>query len=173
MKHISASGRILATYGVSTSKVGIGTTYGSEKTPSGLMKVATVIGEDARYGEVFRNRRRTGQVADVSNTDDDLPKDVITTRIIRLSGVQDENKNTYSRYIYIHGTQEEPRTGTVLGVNEDNEPLGASHGCIRTHNIDVAELSARIHPDTTYVYVEKPQQQVQDLTMNSAGMNIE
>ena len=153
--------------------MGIGSAYNSEKTPGGLMKVSTVIGEDARYGEVFRSRQRTGRVADVSNTDDDLPNDVITTRIIRLSGVQDENKNTYSRFIYIHGTQEEPRTGRVLGVNENNEPLGASHGCIRTQNIDVAELSARIDPHATYVYVEKPLQQIQELTMNSTGTNIE
>jgi len=173
MTHISANGRILATYGVSTSKVGIGTANGSQKTPNGLMKVSTVIGEDARYGEVFRNRRRTGQVADVSNTDDDLPNDMITTRIIRLNGIQDENKNTYDRFIYIHGTQEEQRTGRVLVVNENNEPLGASHGCIRTQNIDVAELSARIDPNTTYVYVEKPLAQTQDFTMNDVGTNIE
>jgi lipoprotein-anchoring transpeptidase ErfK/SrfK len=44
---------------------------------------------------------------------------------INLGGVND----TFSRYIYIHGTSDEKRIGQAV-----------SHGCIRMKNQDVIEL---------------------------------
>jgi lipoprotein-anchoring transpeptidase ErfK/SrfK len=43
--------------------------------------------------------------------------------------LEEENANSYQRYIYIHGTNHEDRIGTP-----------ASHGCVRMKNSDVAEL---------------------------------
>jgi lipoprotein-anchoring transpeptidase ErfK/SrfK len=45
--------------------------------------------------------------------------------------------DTYNRYIYIHGTNEEHKLGTP-----------ASHGCIRMRNADVAELFDRVKVGT-------------------------
>ena len=60
--------------------------------------------------------------------------DYITSRIIRLSGLEDKiNKggevDTYNRYIYIHGTPHIDK----LGQPE-------SHGCIRMSDNDVITL---------------------------------
>ncbi len=51
------------------------------------------------------------------------------SRILWLDGLEAANANTYSRYIYIHGTNHEEHVG---------EP--ASHGCVRMKNEDIAAL---------------------------------
>ena len=48
--------------------------------------------------------------------------DLVLTRILWLEGGDPENANTKSRYIYIHGTNQENLLGTP-----------ASHGCIRIY----------------------------------------
>ena len=64
---------------------------------------------------------------------------MVQTRILWLSGLE-ENVNkgkgvdSYSRYIYIHGTPEEWLLGTK-----------ASKGCIRMSNIDVIDLFDRVY----------------------------
>ena len=68
----------------------------------------------------------------------ELPKDVITSRIMWLEGMQPGlNKggyvDTYQRYIYIHGTSEEDKIG---------QP--ASIGCIRMRNKDIVELFRKV-----------------------------
>ena len=60
--------------------------------------------------------------------------DVITSRILWLKGHEEginkgHNIDSYSRYIYIHGTAHEDKIGTA-----------ASHGCVRMNNDDVIEL---------------------------------
>ena len=60
--------------------------------------------------------------------------DVITTRILRLKGLEKNinlggNVDSYLRYIYIHGTAHEDQIGRE-----------ASHGCIRMLNKDIIEL---------------------------------
>jgi lipoprotein-anchoring transpeptidase ErfK/SrfK len=61
-------------------------------------------------------------------------KDEITSRILWLDGLEEGvnrggDNDTYSRYIYIHGTTDEKRIG---------QPVSA--GCIRMTNDDVIEL---------------------------------
>ncbi|MDB4429903.1 L,D-transpeptidase, partial [Akkermansiaceae bacterium] len=56
-------------------------------------------------------------------------RDDILTRIFWLEGLQDQNANTYRRYIYFHGTHSEELIGTP-----------ASHGCIRLRNEDMLTL---------------------------------
>ena len=64
-------------------------------------------------------------------------EDIISTRILWLSGLE-EGKNkglnidSYSRFIYIHGTNEEGMLGKK-----------ASHGCVRMSNSDIINLCNR------------------------------
>jgi lipoprotein-anchoring transpeptidase ErfK/SrfK len=51
------------------------------------------------------------------------------TRILWLGGLEDHNRNAFSRCIYIHGTPQEALLGTPV-----------SFGCIRMRSVDVANL---------------------------------
>ena len=73
----------------------------------------------------FKSRVPTGEIVPVNAPG----RDPIVTRILWLSGLDPGNRNTYSRYIYIHGTPEEYKLGTA-----------ASYGCIRMSSRDVAWL---------------------------------
>jgi lipoprotein-anchoring transpeptidase ErfK/SrfK len=65
------------------------------------------------------------------------PEDHVLTRILWLDGLEEGNANTFSRYIYIHGTNQEELIG---------QP--ASHGCIRLTNTAVVELFDLVEPGT-------------------------
>ena len=110
---------------VSTSKHGEGFKEGSNKTPLGMHEICEKIGSRAESGTVFRDRVKTEKIAVVNGEDADL----ITSRILRLKGLQVRNSNTFERYIYIHGTNDEERIGKKT-----------SAGCIRMKNRDVIEL---------------------------------
>ncbi|MGB3585011.1 MAG: L,D-transpeptidase [Tunicatimonas sp.] len=126
--------RPLKQYPVSTSVYGIGSQAGSNKTPLGKHKVISKFGNGAPLGTIFRSRINTGRTATIYTDDTNLEEDDVTTRILRLTGLEPgKNKgkgvDSFSRYIYIHGTPEEGLIG---------QP--ASHGCIRMKNADVVEL---------------------------------
>jgi lipoprotein-anchoring transpeptidase ErfK/SrfK len=91
---------------------------------------------------IFEARKPTGRIA---SSLDNREKDEITSRILWLDGLQEGiNKggvyDTYSRYIYIHGTSDEERIG---------EPVSA--GCIRMKNDDVIELFDEVLVDDIVV----------------------
>jgi hypothetical protein len=123
-------------YPVSTSKFGEGFDYGSNKTPLGMHIVCEKIGEDAEYGMIFKERKPTGNLAEIGHSEED----VITSRILRLKGLQTRNSNTFDRYVYIHGTSDEASIGKK-----------ASIGCIRMKNDDIinlfehVELGCKVH----------------------------
>lgn len=123
------------TYPVSTSKYGIGSQAGSNKTPLGLHQIEKKIGDGARKYTIFRARQNTGRLAKLNTPN---AGDLVTTRIMWLKGLE-PGKNSgpgidsYRRYIYIHGTGEENKIG---------QP--ASHGCIRMYNSDVIDLYKRV-----------------------------
>jgi lipoprotein-anchoring transpeptidase ErfK/SrfK len=117
--------KCLATYPISTSKYGLGSEPGSNKTPLGKFRVAAKIGSGALWGTIFMSRQAVGLWSPAFETDNDL----ITSRILWLEGTEKANANTHSRYIYIHGTNQEHLLGTP-----------ASHGCIRMRNHDVISL---------------------------------
>jgi L,D-transpeptidase YbiS len=121
---------LLRRYAISTSKFGLGSEPGSHKTPTGRFRVAEKIGDGAEPGEIFVSRVATGR----HGTEED-PHDHVQTRILWLDGLEPENANTHSRYIYIHGTNAESKLGTP-----------ASMGCIRMSNLDVIDLYDRV-PD--------------------------
>jgi len=118
-------GKPFSMYPVSTSKFGVGDTPGSYATPLGVLRVKEKIGHGLAPGSVFKSRQPTGEVLVI-----DAPgRDPIVTRILWLEGLDNNNRNAYRRYIYIHGTPEERNIGKPV-----------SYGCIRMKSKDVIEL---------------------------------
>lgn len=109
----------------STSKFGLGTQPGSNRTPLGSFIVQEKHGADATSGTIFKSRQPVGQWTPGMETESDL----VLTRILWLSGTQAHNENTFQRYIYIHGTNDEARIGRAM-----------SHGCVRLKNADVIRV---------------------------------
>src|SRR5437773_9329275 len=118
-----------AVYPVSTSKFGLGDSWGSMATPLGTLQVAQKIGDHAPVGAVFHERRFTGEILQPNAPG----RDPIVTRIIWLRGLEAANAHAYSRGIYIHGTPQEKNIGRP-----------ASYGCIRMRSSDVTELYAQL-----------------------------
>ncbi len=116
MRVYDEQGMCLGSYPISTSKFGLGSELGSHKTPLGKLKIAKKIGHGAESGTVFSSRKPTGEILKPNSPG----RDPIVTRILWLKGVEPHNKNTFRRYIYIHGTPEERKIGSA-----------ASYGCIR------------------------------------------
>ena len=129
--YLAKDERVIRQYSVSTSKYGVGNSEGSNKTPLGAHSVVSKIGKNAKVREIIKSRRRTRRIARMGKMS---RKDLITTRILRLQGLEKGiNKgrgiDSYKRCIYIHGTAEEHLIGKP-----------ASHGCIRMKNKDIVEL---------------------------------
>ncbi len=122
-------GKPVRSYTVSTSKFGIGSQPGSNYTPLGRMEIARKIGGGYPAGMVFKSRRPTGEVLKPNAPG----RDPIVSRILWLHGKEAQNRNTFGRYVYIHGTPEENRLGTP-----------ASYGCIRMGMKDVVDLYNRV-----------------------------
>jgi len=117
-------GELVRRYAISTSRFGLGSEPGSNKTPTGKFRIAEKHGDGAEPGEIFISRVATGRIG--GETDD---HDHVQTRILWLAGIDADNANTYERYIYIHGTNAESRLGSP-----------ASFGCVRMGNADVIDL---------------------------------
>ena len=117
---------------VSSSRFGLGSEEGSNKTPLGQFKVSEKIGHDMPHGTIFQSRVPL-------QPGDPLPptEDWITSRILWLEGLDEHNRNTRDRFIYIHGTKHEDKVGTP-----------DSHGCIRMRNADVIELFTLVDEGT-------------------------
>lgn len=129
---------LIKNYIVSTAKNGIGSLEGSNCTPLGRHIIAKKIGQGMPMNSVFVGRVPTGEIYDSELGDAFPDRDWILTRILWLAGCeptinQGNNElgccDTFSRYIYIHGTP-------------DNESMDAplSHGCVRMRNDDIVEL---------------------------------
>ena len=135
---LTRDGEELRSYPISTSRFGIGTEEDSLKTPLGRFRIVEKIGDGAAPGTIFKARVALGP-------DDPPPdtEDFITSRILWLDGLEEENANTRDRFIYIHGTKHEDEIGTP-----------ASHGCIRMRNADVIELF-KLVDETTQVVIRE------------------
>ena len=135
-------------YAVSTSRYGVGSEEGSFKTPLGVHRVLEKIGADAPLGTVFKHRKNTNEIARIHSTPTNSSCDLITTRILRLEGLEPginrgTGIDTRERNVYIHGTQQEGLIG---------QP--ASIGCVRMRNADVIELFELLEPHSLVVIVE-------------------
>src|SRR5437667_2606772 len=107
-----------------SSRFGLGTEPGSNKTPLGKFRISDKIGADAPPGTIFVGRVPLGPNHELPATED-----LVLSRILWLDGFERANANTRDRFIYIHGTKHEDKIG---------QPN--SHGCIRMRNADVIEL---------------------------------
>lgn len=131
--YVLDSGQTIASYRVSTSKFGLGDTPGSYATPLGKLEIESKVGQGQLFGMVFRGCRPTGEICKTNARG----RDPIITRVLRLRGLESQNRHASSRGIYIHGTPEEYRIGRPV-----------SWGCIRMRSRDVAELFDTIHVGT-------------------------
>ncbi len=111
---------------ISTSKWGLGSEPGSNRTPLGRFRIAEKHGAGAPFGTIFKSRRPAGRWRRGGRV---LPDDLITSRLLWLDGLDKHNANTYERYIYLHGTNQEHLLGTPH-----------SHGCVRLSNDAVIDL---------------------------------
>ena len=140
-------GKIEEIYSVSTSAYGTGSKVNSFKTPLGRHKISEKIGEGLPEGAILQGRRWTGAIANIIKEPIDTEFDVVTSRILWLTGLE-EGKNlgsgvdSKSRYIYIHGTAEEGLIGKP-----------ASDGCVRMYNDDVITLFDKVDTNTEVLII--------------------
>ena len=125
---------LIKSYPISSSKYGEGSTENSNMTPLGLHVIKEKIGTDVPINTLFISRINTKRTVNIENSRNKTKDDHITSRILWLDGLEEginkgKGVDSYSRYIYIHGTHEEGLIGEK-----------ASHGCIRMLNNDVIDL---------------------------------
>ncbi|HMT92118.1 L,D-transpeptidase [uncultured Thiothrix sp.] len=143
-------GQVTHRWVISTAEAGLGSRKGSNQTPLGAHRLAQKIGDGAPLGTVFKARQNTGRIAKILTAPGARSgEDNVTTRIMWLDGLEPGlNKgdmvDSYQRFIYIHGTDEEGRLGAP-----------ASHGCIRMRNQDVIDLYDRVREDTLVFIAER------------------
>lgn len=144
--YLLSENKLENSYPISTSKFGVGCEQDSYKTPPGAHVIAQKIGDQCAMNEILRGRQATGECAQILDQAEVSQHDLILTRILWLQGLEagknlGEGIDSFQRYIYIHGTQEEGLIGTPV-----------SHGCVRMLNKDVIELYERVN-EGTFVYV--------------------
>jgi lipoprotein-anchoring transpeptidase ErfK/SrfK len=136
---------IIAEYSISTAAKGLGNKFGSLKTPQGLHMIAEKIGENVEPYGIIKQKVPTGKKATPIHEAKSTDIDLITSRVLHLTGVEEGvnsggEVDSYKRGIFIHGTHEEGLIGTP-----------ASKGCVRMYNADVIELFERIEVGTFVV----------------------
>lgn len=119
-------GQVSHAWRVSTSKYGVGSVPGSYKTPVGLHRIWKKTGASARLGQPLKNGEPTDAPVPEAG---ERKKVYISTRAMMLEGLEEGNKTSKSRGIWIHGTTAEAKIG---------QP--ASIGCVRMRNVDVVKL---------------------------------
>ena len=137
--YLFENNNFVGSYPVSTSRHGVGQREDSKQTPIGIHCVKEKIGADAEYAEIFISRETTNSIASIEHEAICTDIDCITSRILWLTGLEEgvnkgkgadgQNVDSFERYIYIHGTQEEGLIGQT-----------ASIGCVRMKNADVIDL---------------------------------
>jgi hypothetical protein len=137
--YLFVSGRLRASWPISTSLRGIGQRSGSLRTPVGVFRVVGKIGAGQPGHEIIRGEMETGQIASlVSAPDDPAASATIVGRILTLEGLEPGWNaggavDTYDRHIYIHGT---------ANIGMLGRP--ASDGCVQMAPHAVARLFASI-----------------------------
>lgn len=134
----------VATYPVSTSRFGLGDQFHSYRTPIGTLQICDKLGDRLPSGAVIKGGRFTGEVLPPNAPG----RDPMVTRVIRLQGLEDQNRHALSRGILIHGTPEEKRIGKPV-----------SWGCIRMRSADVIALYNQVRIGTKVIVEERPREQ--------------
>jgi hypothetical protein len=140
-------GQSVARYPMATSRYGIGSAKGSHQTPPGWHEITEWIGGHLPLGTVLKSRVPAGEVVPESEWAGQRKEDLILSRILRLSGLEEGvnrggEVDSFARYIYIHGTNHEHLLG---------QP--SSSGCIRLSNRDVAQLYDQTNDRPTWCWV--------------------
>lgn len=139
--------KVTKTYSISSAKNGVGEQNGSEKTPKGRHVICEKIGENMPILTVFSARKPTGERYSRELAEQFPGRDWILSRILWLAGEEwgvnlGGEVDTRSRFIYIHGTNDEAHIGTPN-----------SHGCIRMCNEDVVDLFERVSVgESVYIF---------------------
>lgn len=149
--HVALDGKVYS-YVISSARAGEGSLSGSGKTPTGWHKVHSRYGKGAKVGQLFKSRKPVKGVVRTEKEWTSGNGDEVLTRIFWLEGLEPKvnkdpkgNYDSFLRYIYIHGTNQEQ----LLGQK-------ASHGCIRMGNKDVASLFGIVqNTKNFYVYIKK------------------
>lgn len=139
--YLQKENKAVKTYVISTSLKKPSCQQNSFGTPWGLHEVSDIIGSDQPSGMVFKARKPIGKCywdCGAQMQEGNL----ITSRILRLRGMQSGLNHggfsdTFSRFVYIHGTNHENKLG---------QP--ASSGCLQVSNQDVIELADTIKAGT-------------------------
>lgn len=129
--------QLVKSYVISTSRRPPSNLKNSLGTPRGLHEIAERIGAGQPPGMVFESRVPTGRHFS-EMPDEKADSNLVTSRILWLRGLEpgvnrDGDVDTYSRYVYIHGTNREEKLG---------EPVSA--GCVLMRNLDIIELYEEI-----------------------------
>ena len=143
-------GKRLKVYDMSSSKKPPSCLEDSLGTPWGLHEICEKIGSNAVSGMVYKGRKPTGKTfCEYSN--EDQGKNLITSRILRLRGLEvgvnaKGKKDTFSRYVYVHGTNHEDAIGSPV-----------SSGCLQMKNMDVIDLFDTV-PVGTFLFIDNGQE---------------
>ena len=126
-------GALQKSHVISTSLCPPSNVQDSLGTPRGLHEIAEKIGAGSPPGIVFKNRVSTGRHFNEFG-EATQEQNLITTRILLLRGLEagvnaGGNVDTYSRYVYIHGTNHQERLGTPF-----------SAGCVEMNNVEIIGL---------------------------------
>ena len=132
--YVLVNQKVQYVYSISSSKYGVGNTSGSLKTPTGMHQIVEAYGDEAPLGTIFKARINTGKRYSFKTSTPNDKKDHVLTRILRLKGLErgvnrGKGMDSYSRCIYLHGTNNESKIGTPT-----------SRGCIRMRNLDIIDL---------------------------------
>jgi lipoprotein-anchoring transpeptidase ErfK/SrfK len=131
---LEEQGKIIKRFNISTALNGLGEQENSGCTPRGWHEIKQKIGTGAPLNTVFVSREPTGEIYNAALKARSPDRDWILTRILWLSGLE-EGRNlgngvdTFSRYIYIHGTPYEEELGKAV-----------SKGCVRMANNELIEF---------------------------------
>lgn len=142
--------KVIKTFTISTGKRGLGQQANTFKTPIGLHRINEKIGEGVpKYG-IFHKRRYIGHAWKPIPRHKQR-KDFISTRILRLEGLQPgfnkgrdrsgKSVDTENRGVYIHGTTMEWKLG-----------YPSTKGCVHMSAKDVITLFNEI-PNGTLVWI--------------------
>jgi len=131
---------VIKSFPVSTATKGVGFQEGSYRTPVGRFRISEKIGGEQPLNTIFKQREPVGvwEAGDISQSD------LVLSRILRMEGLDEENRNTMDRFVYIHGTNHENLIG---------QP--ASWGCVRLTNADMAELYDMV-AEQDEIFIESP-----------------
>lgn len=141
-------GRLAGAYLCSTSAAAPSELADSGGTPRGLHAVAEKHGDGAPLGQVFKARKPAGASwRELPESIDGKRQNLVTTRILWLRGLEPglnagEGRDTYQRYIYIHGTNRVDALGSP-----------ASGGCVLLRDAEIAALYDAV-PVGSHVWIE-------------------